>query len=329
MQSTLIPKPSDDPHDVLMVAPDIVLVAPTNEELSKLAHIMRHPSNPQARTEPDFSESPPGPSVPPVDTTFRAVPSHRPSMGAHAMRAFIGFLLAVGIGIAAAVWQTHGDAAQQMIARWVPQLALTSSPPPENPGLAGQPDQAAEQASAANSAPAQPAPPAQAASEGVAAVAASAPSAAEAPSLQSMARDLAAAGQQIEQLKASIAQLKASQEQMSRDVAKVSEAKVSEVKASEARASEQSQRPRISALPPRPAAAPARKPVPSFRPAQAAATPISPPAAAPYVPRQPDYAPRQVEPLPPPATALPPPPAQPPLDPELTSVPRPPMPLSQ
>jgi hypothetical protein len=316
MQSTLNPKPSDDPHDVLMVAPDIVLVAPTNEELSKLAHIIRHPSNPQARTEPDFSESPPGPPFPPVDTTFRAVPSDRPSMGARAMRAFIGFLLAVGIGIAAAVWQTNGDAAQQMIARWVPQLVPTSSPPPENPGLAGQPDQAAAQASAAASAPAQPTPPAQAASEGVAPVAA-APSAAESPSLQSMARDLAAAGQQIEQLKASIEQLKASQEQMSRDVAKVSDAK-----ASEAKASEQSQRPRISALPPRPAAAPARKPMPSFRPAQAAATPILPPAAAPYVPRQPDYVPRQVEPLPPP-------PAQPPLDPELTSVPRPPLPLSQ
>ncbi len=45
MQTTLTPKPNDDPHDVLVVAPDVVLVAPTDEELSRLAHSMRHPSN--------------------------------------------------------------------------------------------------------------------------------------------------------------------------------------------------------------------------------------------------------------------------------------------
>jgi hypothetical protein len=325
MQSTLNPKLPDDPHDVLVVAPDVVLVAPTDEELSKLAHIMRHPSGPQARTEPDFSE---GPAVPPVDTTFRAVPGDRPSFGARAMRAFVGFLLAVCIGIGAAAWQAYGDTAQELIAKWMPQL--TSSPSPENPGLAGQPDPAAvqssaqssAQASAATPAPAQPAPPAPTAAEGVAPTAA-APSAAEAPSLQSMARDLAAVGQQVEQLKASIEQLKASQEQMSRDVAKVSEAKVSEAKASEIKASEPNLRPRVSAVSaPRPAAVPVRKPPPALRPAQTAAAPILPPAAAPYPPRQPDYAARQVEPLPPP-------PAQPPLDRELTSVPRPPLPLSQ
>jgi hypothetical protein len=138
--------------------------------------------------------------------------------------------------------------------------------------------------------------------------------------MQSMARDLAAAGQQIEQLKASIEQLKASQEQMSRDMAKASdtkgpEAKASETKASETRASEPNLRPKLSALPPRPTAAPARKPVPSFRASQAAAPYVPPPAAAPYVTRQPE--------------SLPPPVAQVPLDPELASVPRPPMPLSQ
>ena len=325
MQSTLDSKLSDDPHDVLVVAPDVVLVAPTDEELSKLAHIMRHPSSPQARTEPDFSAGPP---VPPVDTTFRAVPSDRPSFGARAIRAIVGFLLAVSIGVAAAAWQAYGDSAQQMIAKWTPQFVLTSSPPPENPGLAGQPGPSAIQASAEQAAPAQPA-----AAEN-AAPAAAALTAEPSPSLQSMARDLAAAGQQIEQLKASIEQLKASQEQMSRDVAKASEAKVSEAKvsetkasetkASEIKASEQNLRPKVSAVsapPPRPAAAPARKP-PPFRPAQAAATQILPPAAAPYAPRQPDYVSRQVEPLPPP-------PPPPPLDPELTSERRPPLPLRE
>ena len=302
MQSTLEPKLSDDPHDVLVVAPDVVLVVPTDEELSRLARSMRHDSNPQARNEPDFSA---GPAVPPVDTTFRAVPVNRPSIGARAMRGFIGFLLALCIGVAAAAWQAYGDAAKQMFAEWAPLVVLTS-PPPENPGLARQPGSSATQASAEQAAPAQPAT-AESAAPAAAALAAE-PS----PSLQSMARDLAAAQQQIEQLKASIEQLKAGQEQTSRDVAKAADAK----------ASEQNLRPKISALPPRPAAAPARKPMPPFRPAQAAATQTLPPAAAPYPPRQPDYVPRQVEPLPPP-------PAPPPLDPELTSVPRPPLPLRE
>jgi hypothetical protein len=315
MQSTLEPKLSDDPHDVLVVAPDVVLVAPTDQELSKLAHIMRGPSGPQRRTEPDFSV---GPAVPPVDTTFRAVPVSRPSFGARALRAIVAFLLAVGIGVAAAAWQAYGDSAQQMIAKWMPPLALTSSPPQENPALAGQPGAPVVQSSAqASAATPQPAPPASTAAAGVAPTAA-ASSAAEAPSLQSMARDLAAVGQQVEQLKASIEQLKANQEQMSRDVAKVTEAKVSEVKASEVKvpeikASEQNLRPKISAVSaplPRPAA-PARKPMPPFRPAQAAATQVLPPTAAPY------------------PSPLPPPPAPPPLDPELTSVPRPPLPLRQ
>ena len=40
MQSTLEPKLSDDPQDFLVVAPDIVLVAPTDQELSRLARSM-------------------------------------------------------------------------------------------------------------------------------------------------------------------------------------------------------------------------------------------------------------------------------------------------
>jgi hypothetical protein len=115
--------------------------------------------------------------------------------------------------------------------------------------------------------------------------------------LQSMGRDLATAGQEIEQLKASIEQLKASQEQMFRDVAK---------------ASEQNRRPKISASPPRSAAAPPRKPMP-FRPSQAAAAPTLPQAAAPSVLRQPEPQPQAT--------------AQPQVEPELSSVPRPSMPV--
>ena len=308
MHSTLNPQQADplaDPHDD-------VLVARIDEELSKLAHdAMRDPLDPQTHTGSDFSA---GPAVPPVDTTFRPAAVYqglRPSFGVRAIRAFIGFLLAVCIGVAGVVWQAYGDAAKQMIARWTPQLVATSSPPPENPGLPEQPNPPAVQANAAKAAPPQPAPPAQAAAEGVAPAAAAPESAVL---LESMARELASARQEIDQLKAS-------QEQMSREIAKAkayeakaSLAKASQTRASQTRASEQNLQPRISALPPRSAAAPVRRPLPpSYPPPQAAAAPVLPPAPAPYVPRQPEP--------PPQATA------QPQAEPELSPVPRPPMPV--
>src|SRR6266404_9333045 len=45
----------------------------------------------------------------------------------------IGLLLAACIGAVAIAWQSNGDAAKQMIARWAPQLDLNSSPGPEKP----------------------------------------------------------------------------------------------------------------------------------------------------------------------------------------------------
>jgi hypothetical protein len=301
MHSTLKPKQIDDPHDIVVVAPEVVRVAPADEELSSLLHdAARHLSDAQTRTASDV---PAGPAVPPVDTTFRPsavndvlVPGRLRSMGRGAIRAFTAFLLAACIGIAGIAWQHYGDAAQQMIAEWVPRFVLTSSLPLEKSGLPAQPAPPAVQAAVANPAPPQPAAPAQTAAEGVAPAAAAA-SAESAQLLQSMARDLASVGQEIGQLKASIEQLKASQQQMSREVAK---------------ASEQNLRPRISAPPLRSAAAPARKPMPPSPPPVAAAAPTSLPSAAPYVPRQ-------FEP-PPQATA------QPQAE-QLSSVPRPPMPL--
>jgi DNA repair ATPase RecN len=78
--------------------------------------------------------------------------------------------------------------------------------------------------------------------------------------LQSMARDLATLGQEIEQLKAG-------QEQMARDNANTAE----QLKASReqmarvlAKASEQNLRPKMSAPPPRPIATPTRRPVPTL-----------------------------------------------------------------
>jgi len=300
MHSTLKPKQIDDPHDIVVVAPDVARVAPADEEISSLLRdAARHLSDAQTHTA---SEVPAAPAVPAVDTTFRPsavndvlVPGRLRSMGRGAIRAFTAFLLAACIGIAGIAWQAYGDAAKAMIAEWAPQLALTSLLPPEKPALPAQPAPPAVQAAVANPALPQPAAPAQVAPESVAPAAAA--SAESAQLLQSMARDLASVGQEIGQLKASIEQLKASQQQMSREVAK---------------ASEQNLRPRISAPAPRSAVAPARKPMPPLPPPVAAAAPTSLPSAAPYVPRQ-------FEP-PPQATA------QPQAE-QLSSVPRPPMPL--
>jgi hypothetical protein len=316
MNSTLNPKQIDDPHDVLVVAPDVALVAPTEEELSRLAKMaqegVRKPSDPQT---PAASGLPVGSPVPPVDTTFRpaAVTHAQLSMGRRAAGAFTALLLAGCIGVAAVAWQVYRDAAKRMITKWAPQF-VTSSLLLDKPGLSAQPAPPAVASAGANAAPPQPAALNQTAPQGVA-PAAAAPPVESAQLLQSMARDVASLGQEVGQLKTSIEQLKASQQQISRDVAKVSEAKVSEAKAT---ATEQNLRPRVSALPPRPAAARARKPVQPYYPPypapQVAAAPVSPPAAAPY------YAPRQVEPQPQIA-------AEPPADPDQASAPRPPMPV--
>src|ERR1700676_5383379 len=119
MHSTLNPK-QDDPHDVLVVAPDVVPVAHADEESSRVAHdAISRPWDRQTRTGPGLSA---GPSVPPVDT-FRAaavngvqVPGGRLSMGGRAIRAFTGLLLAVCISVPAIAWQSYGDAVKQMIA---------------------------------------------------------------------------------------------------------------------------------------------------------------------------------------------------------------------
>jgi hypothetical protein len=277
-----------------------------DEELSNLLHdAARHLSDAQTRTGSDV---PAGPPVPPAETTFRPsavndvlVPGQLWSIGRGAMRAFIALLLVACIGAAGIAWQSYGDAAKEMIAAWAPQLALTSSLPPEKPGLAEQPAPPAVQADAA------PAPLAQTAPEDVAPTAAALPPE-SAQLLQSMARDLATVGQEIEQLKTSQAQmaranaelaeqLKAAQAQMARANAelaeqlKVAQAQMvrdnaelaKQLKASQeqmartiAKASEQNLRPKTSAPPPRPIATPTRKPVPKPSSPQARAQPPAP-----------------------------------------------------
>jgi hypothetical protein len=288
-----IPNPAqNDPHDVLEIAPDIVLVARAEEQLSKLARdAARHASTPQVRAEPDFSARA---SVPPVDTRYRSAVADKAQArtgqamtSTRAIRAIAGLLFAVGIGVAGYVWQeAYGDATKESIAALLPQ-SLTTPSPPASAETPQPPDAPAAQAAEAAAPPPQPAAPGQATADSGAPAA---PSPDQAQLLQSMARDLASMGQELEQLKASVAELRTNQEQMSHDIAK---------------ASEQKERLKMSALPPRPVAPAPHRPPPSFRPAQAA--PVSSPPVAAYVP-------------PPPAAA------SPRVDPE---VPRPPLPVRE
>jgi hypothetical protein len=293
MHSTLKLRESD-PHDLFAIEPEPVPVAWADKVLADIqrdARIQLSENAPLPESAPPVqppaagSAAATGAAAPAVETTFRAtatddihvpeiqapeihIPSDaavaRPSTGKWA-KSLVMLIFAVCSAAAAAAWQHHGDVAKQLISSWAPAFALTSLPPTENTAVAaGQPDTPAVQAAAADPSPAQPAtarPPESAAP------AAAAPSP-ERAQLQSMARDLAAMGQQIEQLKASITELKANQQVAARDVAKPAEV----------RTSAPNPRPKLSAAPPRPAAAPARRPMPAYTPVQAAASaPLPPP----------------------------------------------------
>ena len=191
----------------------------------------------------------------------------QPSRGRPALRGLIGLLLTAGICTAAFAWHSYGETVRPMISQWAPQLAAASSLPSETPKLAAEQSPPAVQVAAADAAVSQLPPPAQTAPQDAAA----APIAAEQTQLlQTMARDLASVQQEIEQLKASQAelaresariaeQLKANQEQMARVIAN---------------ASEQNLRPRTSATtasanPPLPVANSARKPASALPATQA------------------------------------------------------------
>jgi len=276
MDTTANPKQTDSHH---------VMVARADEELAHAHEQITRAHEEIGRTEEQLSELQHDVARQPSDhpqsrmNTFRpAVPSDPPSLGRRAVRAFISLALLGCIGVAAMAWQSpsSGDAAKQMIARWAPQLVPTLLLTLESPGLPAQRAPLAVRASAASAAPPQPAPLAQMAPQGVVPPA-SALSPDSAQLLESMARDLATVGQRIEQLKASIDQLKAGQQQMSREIAKPFESK----------ASEQNLRPKTSAPPPRPTAASTRKPVATLPSPQATAQPQAEKTQLSSVPRAP------------------------------------------
>ncbi|WIW43378.1 hypothetical protein ML401_17720 [Bradyrhizobium sp. 62B] len=294
----------NDPHDAIQISPDIVLasrpvsVAPTlapdvtPRPEPKFAPPPKISLEPRLSLEPRFAPvSEPQTAAPPsVDTAVRVAASDdhvRPKRSAvrkWLRGAFVTFLFAGGSAAATIAWEQHGDTAKQMLAEWTPALASlrsllpsTSQTAPVAPAQAAAP---AEQAvpPASQVATDQTTTDQSTATAPVAQVATAMPAATPpdaVQSVQSMTRDLAAMAQQIEQLKANIAELKAGQEQMAREMAKPPAPKpVAEVKPVDPRG-------RAAALPPKPPAPPAvHKPKPvvsrTYMPAYSPA-PLAPP----------------------------------------------------
>jgi hypothetical protein len=195
----------------------------------------------------------------------------KPSRGRPLLRGFIGVMAAACIiGGALALQSSYGATAGPAIARWAaPYLGSVSWSPLAKPEQITQPMPSGVRLAAADAAPPPAMPLAQAGTQDVASPH-SMPSADVAQVLQTMARDLTTVQQGIEELKASQARLasdnagiaeqfKASQEQLMRLVARLSE---------------QEQRAARAAVPPppppsRPIAEAARRPAPAAPQARA------------------------------------------------------------
>jgi hypothetical protein len=276
----------NDPHDALDISPDVVLASRATKDAPALAPDIA------IRHEPKISADPEAPAAaPPVDSAIRAaandlhVARKRSSIGKWFSRAFVTILLAGASAAATVAWHTHRDTAKQMVAEWMP--ALVASPSLAPPPVADEPAQPVPQAAAADRPAEQPAAPAQVQDSAAATATAASPDTTQ--SLQGITRDLAAMGQQIEQLKATVAELRAGQEQMAREMAKTTQPKPAEARTIDPRA-------KLSALPPRPAAPPVRKPKPVYTSASTrtyAPVPIAPlpQSQAAAVPPQPAPAP--------------------------------------
>ena len=316
MQSSLKPKPTDDPHDCVVIPSDAVRVAPSDAAPSdqEISDLLRAAARQHSDVKSDVEPAAAAEAAPRVDATFRptAVNDDFAPRRSKEMRAIATLLIAACLGAAAMAWQASGYAAKKLVAKWIPQFALTTSLPLDKLGLTATPAASPGEPAAAEvpaapgaadgpaqaQAAAEPATPAQAAPESAVAKSESS----EAASLQSMARDLAGVSREVEALKASIAELKASQQQMSRDLAKASE-QVAHAKMAPARAAVANPRKPPGVYSPPTASAPAYRP--SYSGTQAAVAPALPP------PPQPN-APRQVEPM---------------VQPQAEPVPRPPLPV--
>lgn len=194
------------------------------EQLAKMERDDAHP--PSAGHVPHE----PGPHEPGPSGPVPQLPPRRP-----ALRTLVGLTLASCTIVAALVLLLSYDGeAKLIVARWAPQPVSTPTLPPENLPSPAQPAPSAVQVAASESAP-----PPQATILAQAAPQDAAPTAPAAlpdnsQLLQTMARDLANLERSLEQLKANqqqiasdnskaIGELKASQEEMKRALARVSE----------------------------------------------------------------------------------------------------------
>jgi hypothetical protein len=161
----------------------------------------------------------------------------KPSLPRRASRAFIRYLLAVGVGVAATLaWQSYGDGAKQMVASWAAQQGWSL------PWLSREADE-----------PNPPTPPAAPVARTVPETVTPA-----APSLDQ--QRLAAITDGLAAMQHRIEQLAVGQEQMASDIAKLQTA-------------EQEIRRQIAAAPPRPAVAPAGKAAPAAASPSRSSTP--------------------------------------------------------
>ena len=237
MNSTPDPKETK-PHDALIAGADEGLthaheqIKRADEQLTRLteqlARMERDDAHPRSTRPGSHDPAPHGPGLLP------------PRGGRPALLTLVGLSLAACITVVAllVLLLSHGDGPTPMVARWEPQPVSTPSLSPENLPSPAQSAPSTVQVAAVEPAPAQATPP-QAATLAQAAPQDAAPAAPAAlpdqtQLLQTIARDLANLERTIEQLKANqqqmagdnskaIGELKASQEEMKRAVARVSE----------------------------------------------------------------------------------------------------------
>jgi hypothetical protein len=308
MSSTLNP-PKIDPKDIPTLAPEVVV--------TRADHDVAKPDpggKPTASAAENGAEAAAGAKAPPVDTTFRATSTDpvkgepRKSFGRRLLRGVIGMILTACVAGAAMLWQSHSDVVRQIVTKSVAPIIVALLSRKESPVVEESSGSPVVQASVA------PAASAPSASQNVAdnpgSTAAASPSPEAAQLLQSLARELTNLRQDMEQMKAAIAELKASDDQMAREIVKASDRATD-------KALEQALRPKVSMASPQaqPIAIPVRKPPqpPVARPVQSRPVSATPQAAA-YVPRPAES-----------RAAAPPPPqsaAAPPMD--LSAPPRPP-----
>jgi uncharacterized coiled-coil protein SlyX len=202
MNSTAAPK-EIEPHDALIARADERL-AHVREQIARADEQLARVTEQLAKMERDSAR-------PPTAGPDPQSPLRRPGL-----RAQVAFPMAACIVVAALVLQSSfGGAAKLVVARSSPQLASTPSSLPENPPFPARPAPSKVQVAAAEATRPQATPVAQTAPQDAAPTATEA-SPDQTQLLQTIARGLAKVERDIEDLKAS-------QEEMKRVLAKVSE----------------------------------------------------------------------------------------------------------